>query len=72
MILLIEDNESISKGLKYSLEGNNYNVKIANNIKTAKEELKNDLELIILDVSLPDGNGFDFYEMVLILEQKTI
>ena len=62
MILLIEDNESISKGLKYSLEGNNYNVKIANNIKTAKEELKNDLELIILDVSLPDGNGFDFYE----------
>ena len=62
MILLIEDNESISKGLKYSLEENNYNVKIANNIKTAKEELKNDLELIILDVSLPDGNGFDFYE----------
>ena len=62
MILLIEDNESISKGLKYSLEENNYNVKIANNIKTAKEELKNDIELIILDVSLPDGNGFDFYE----------
>ena len=62
MILLIEDNESISKGLKYSLEENNYNVKIANNIKTAKEGLKNDIELIILDVSLPDGNGFDFYE----------
>ncbi len=62
MILLIEDNESISKGLKYSLEENNYNIKIANNIKTAKEELKNNIELIILDVSLPDGNGFDFYE----------
>lgn len=62
MILLVEDNESISKGLKYSLEENNYNVEIANSVKTAKKEFNSEVELAILDVSLPDGNGFDLYE----------
>ena len=62
MILLVEDNESISKGLKYSLEENNYNVEIANSVKTAKKEFNSEIELAILDVSLPDGNGFDLYE----------
>lgn len=62
MILLVEDNESISKGLKYSLEENNYEVIISSSIKSAKEKIDEYLELIILDVSLPDGNGFDFYD----------
>ncbi len=62
MILLVEDNESISKGLKYSLEENNYNVEIANSVKTTKKEFNSEIELAILDVSLPDGNGFDLYE----------
>ena len=62
MILIVEDNESISKGLEYSLEDNSYDVVLSKNIKEAKEEIKKDINLIILDVSLPDGNGFDFYE----------
>ncbi len=62
MILLVEDNENISKGLKFSLEENNYSVLVKDRIKTAIECLTSDIDLIILDVSLPDGNGFDFYE----------
>ena len=62
MILLVEDNESISKGLKFSLEENNYNVEIAKNIESAKLMLDKKIELLILDISLPDGNGFDFFE----------
>ena len=62
MILLVEDNESISKALKFSLEENNYDVIVSENIKNAKNNLGKDLDIIILDVSLPDGNGFDFYE----------
>lgn len=62
MILLVEDNEYISKGLKYSLEENNYNVVVAKSVKTAKKEFNDEIELAILDVSLPDGNGFDLYE----------
>ncbi len=59
-ILLIEDNESILKGLKYSLEQEEFEVEIAKNFKTANEKASsNKYNLIILDITLPDGNGFD-------------
>ena len=63
-ILLIEDNISIIKGLIYSLKKNNLNLIYKTNIKEAKEYLinNNNLNLIILDITLPDGNGFDFYQ----------
>ena len=66
-ILLIEDTESIIKGLKYSLEKNNYNLVVKKNIKEAKEYLLNNnlINLIILDITLPDGNGFDLFENVI-------
>lgn len=62
MVLLVEDNESISDNLKFSLEMNEFEVIVANSISSAICELKDDLDIIILDVSLPDGNGFSFYE----------
>lgn len=62
-ILLVEDNENIINGLKYAFTKNNYNLIAKDCVKTAKEYLNdNKPELIILDVSLPDGNGFDLYE----------
>ena len=62
MILLVEDNESISKALKYSLEEKNYGVKVAESVKDFKSIFNDSFELIILDVSFPDGNGFDLYD----------
>ena len=62
MILLVEDNESISKALKFSLEEKDYNVVVADSVKSFKSKYTNNIDLIILDVSLPDGNGFDLYE----------
>lgn len=61
-ILLIEDNEIISKSLKYNLELNDYKVVIAPNIITSKEYLNNNINLIILDLNLPDGSGIDLYK----------
>lgn len=59
-ILLVEDNEAILKGLKYSLEQENFEVDIAKEFKTAKEKLcSNEYKIIILDITLPDGNGFE-------------
>ena len=53
-ILLVEDNEAIIMGLKYSLEQENINV-----IETRQKLNQEKIDLVLLDVSLPDGNGFD-------------
>ena len=66
-ILLIEDNEGIIKGLTYSFQKNNYNLVSKTSIKEVKEYLNKDnhIDLIILDITLPDGNGFSLYKEVL-------
>lgn len=62
-ILLVEDNEMVAKGLIYSLNQNGYNITHKSNIKDTIKFLQNEkVNLIILDISLPDGNGFDIYE----------
>lgn len=61
-ILLVEDNETIAKALKYALEQEKYKVVQTENIKETQQYLNKEIALIILDVSLPDGNGFDLYE----------
>ena len=70
-ILLIEDHESIINGLKYTFNVNNYNLIAKTTIKESIEYLENNKpEIIILDVSLPDGNGFELYEKV--IKEKNI
>lgn len=62
-ILLIEDNESIIKGLEYAFKQNNFNLVYKSDLKSAREYLiKNKPNIIILDISLPDGNGYIFYK----------
>lgn len=63
-VLLIEDNDSIVSGLKYSLEQERYKVfSCTNVVDTIKflEESK-PVDIAIIDISLPDGNGFDLYK----------
>ena len=62
-VLLVEDIESIIKGLTYSLEKSNYKLVIKTTIKDTKEYLlsNTNIDLIILDITLPDGNGFDLF-----------
>lgn len=62
-ILLVEDNKSISDNLKYTFNMNNIDLDVTNNIKSTKDYLEyNKPSLIILDVTLLDGNGFDLYK----------
>lgn len=61
-ILLVEDSESIVMGLKYSLEQEDFKVISAKTI--AEAELATNYDLILLDIALPDGNGFDFFKEI--------
>lgn len=62
-ILLIEDNEDIKKGLDYLFIQNEYLLLHAKNLSVAKKHIvEKKYDLILLDVTLPDGDGFSFYE----------
>lgn len=64
-ILLVEDNEAIAKALIYSLEQNGYMAQNSRYVNETKKILeKEKIDLIILDVSLPDGNGFELYKFI--------
>lgn len=61
-LLLIEDDIDITNNLKLLLKENNYEFDNAYNITEGINKLSNNYDLIILDISLPDGNGFSFYK----------
>ena len=63
-VLLIEDNESIVSGLKYSLEQEKYKVFSCTNVEDTIKFLEENkqVDIAIIDISLPDGNGFDLYQ----------
>ena len=62
-ILLVEDNVMVAKGLIYSLEQQKYEITHTLNVNDTRLFLEdNTVDLIVLDISLPDGNGFTLYE----------
>lgn len=63
-ILLVEDNPLTAKGLQYLLERESYQVEVARDAKTARERLGADFDLVLLDVGLPDGDGFQLAKML--------
>ena len=64
-VLLVEDNYSIAKGLIYAFEQNEFEVKYAKSIAEASKFLNAEkFNIMILDVMLPDGNGFEFYKKI--------
>lgn len=64
-ILLVEDNKAITKALTYTLMQNKYSIlcteSVADTLKMLEQEK---IDLIILDVTLPDGNGFELYKTI--------
>lgn len=59
-ILLVEDDRLLNQTLTFHLTTEGYEVIPSYNIASAKEYLSKDaFDLIILDINLPDGNGFD-------------
>ena len=59
-ILLVEDDAFLRDGLCEMLEKESYSVSPVSTITDARKEIVGGFNLVILDVMLPDGNGFDF------------
>lgn len=59
-ILLVEDDLSLIAGLEFSLQKNGFLVEIARTVKEAFSRIEDSkYDLLILDLTLPDGSGFD-------------
>ena len=59
-IMVVEDDLTLSAGLCFELDMNGYLTVAAYNIKKARQLAGEDtFDLVILDVNLPDGSGFD-------------
>ena len=56
-ILLVEDDTALRGALEELLQREGYEVLNAYNIRTARDSLGADVDLIMLDVGLPDGDG---------------
>ena len=63
-ILLVEDEENILFAVKRYLENTGYVVFTAPTLSEAKTRFQDDLDLILLDLNLPDGDGFTFLDFV--------
>ncbi|WP_025747170.1 response regulator transcription factor [Caldicoprobacter faecalis] len=59
-LLLVEDDEAIAVGLEYSLSQEGFEVITCYNAASAMERIASEyFDFAIIDISLPDGNGFD-------------
>ena len=71
-ILIVEDDVTLNQGIYLFLRKEN-NIFQAYDLKTAEEFFNtNRIELIILDISLPDGNGIDFCSKIRALSDVPI
>lgn len=59
-VFLLEDDSAIGIGLSYSLKNEGYGVTVAKTVKEALKVIKEkSFSLYILDLTLPDGSGYD-------------
>lgn len=59
-ILLLEDDEALALGIEFTLKDEGYNVTRCAYVEDAKKAFdKDEFDIVILDVMLPDGSGYD-------------
>ncbi|MEG2739405.1 response regulator transcription factor [Clostridium sp.] len=64
-LLLVEDDEALALGIEFSLKKEGFRLDRVATVKDAKYKYeKNNYDLILLDISLPDGNGYEVCEYI--------
>lgn len=64
-ILIVEDDNLLNKTLSYNLATDGYHITSVRNAKTAAGKLTvEEYDLVLMDINLPDGNGYDLCELI--------
>lgn len=64
-ILIVEDDILLNKTLAYNLSSDGYDTASALNAKVAADKLnRKEYDLVLLDINLPDGNGYDLCRLM--------
>ena len=64
-ILIIEDDRALAEGLARALSTDQIRAQSCATLKEAERLLsEQSFDLVILDINLPDGNGFDFLKVI--------
>lgn len=61
-ILILEDDEALRMGLAFQLKREGFQVLDTSRVAQVEEELKKGVDLMLLDVSLPDGDSRQYVE----------
>lgn len=63
-LLLVEDDLSLIRGLSFAIRKEGYDIAVARTCTEAEAVWDEGFDLVILDVSLPDGSGFDLCKKI--------
>lgn len=66
-ILIVEDDHTIASGIQYSLEQDGFHTTVCHTVESATQEIHesiDEIDLCLLDLSLPDGSGYDLCKRV--------
>ena len=64
-ILIVEDEAAIADTLQYALETDSFeSVWVASGLEALAQVKENSFNLVILDIGLPDINGFDLFKQI--------
>ncbi|MCW3790155.1 response regulator transcription factor [Paenibacillus sp. LS1] len=72
-LLLVEDDENLVFGIQYTLSSEGYEVVVAGSLEEARQALQAEsIDLILLDVNLPDGSGYQLCSEIRVTSQVPI
>lgn len=64
-ILIVEDDKTIAMGIEYSLKQEGYEAAVCHDASSARKALERQQpDLVLLDITLPDGTGFDLCRLI--------
>ena len=63
--MVIEDDRALNEGIAFALRREGYLTRSAYSLREAREKLEEQMNLILLDINLPDGDGREFLGSVL-------